>query len=50
MRRLMITAIAALSVCAAASCASNPPPPSATAGFTGGAVAVGIGFRLGGDP
>jgi hypothetical protein len=51
MRRLMITAIAALSVCAAASCASNPPPPSATAGFgPTGAVAIGIGFRLGGDP
>jgi hypothetical protein len=47
MRRLMITAIAALSVCAVASCAS---PPSATAGFTSGAVTIGIGFRLGGEP
>jgi hypothetical protein len=59
MQRLMVTAIAALSVCAVASCASNPPPPSATAGlgpteaaisYTGGAVAIGVGFRLGGDP
>src|SRR6516164_6102587 len=32
MRRLVVTAIAALSVCAVASCA-NPSPPSATAGF-----------------
>jgi hypothetical protein len=59
MQRLMVTAIAALSVCAVASCASNPPPPPATAGlgptegiisFTGGAVAAGIGFRLGAEP
>src|SRR3974390_1267937 len=57
MQRLMITAIAALSVCALTSCASNPPPPPVTAGlgptegtisFTGGAVAIGIGFQWGG--
>ena len=40
MQRLMVTAIAALSVCAVASCASNPPPPPATAGLgpTEGAI------------
>jgi hypothetical protein len=56
MRRLIVTAIAALSVCALANCASNPPPPPATAGlgptegtisFTGGAVAIGVGFQWG---
>jgi hypothetical protein len=47
MRRLMVTAFAALSVCAVASCA-NPSPPSATAGFgPTGAVAIGIGFPVG---
>jgi hypothetical protein len=52
----MVTAIAALSVCALANCTSNPPPPPATAGlgptegtisFTGGAVAIGVGFQWG---
>ena len=56
MYRLIATAIAALSVCALASCASNhpPPPPTATVGptegtvtFSGGAFAVGIGFQWG---
>ena len=55
MRRLVNT-IATLGVCALASCASQPPPPPATAGlgategtisFTGGAVALGIGFQWG---
>jgi hypothetical protein len=48
-------AIAALSVCALASCAPKPPPPSAadlglkegTVTFSGGAVAIGIGFQWG---
>jgi len=52
----LITTIATLSVCALASCASPPPPPSATAGlgptegaitFSGGAVAIGVGFQWG---
>ena len=56
MYRLMATAIAVLSVCALASCASNPPPPPPTATlgptegtvtFSGGAFAVGIGFQWG---
>lgn len=56
MHRLMATAIAALSVCALASCAANPPPPPPTATlgptegtvtFSGGAFAVGIGFQWG---
>jgi len=56
MYRLIATAIAALSVCALASCASNPPPPPPTATlgptegtvtFSGGAFAVGIGFQWG---
>ena len=55
MNRLMVTAIAALSVSALASCAPKPPPPSAanlgategTVTFSGGAVAIGIGFRWG---
>jgi hypothetical protein len=53
---LTTTAIAALSICALASCASNqPPPPTAanlgstegTVSFRGGAFAVGIGFQWG---
>jgi hypothetical protein len=55
MHRLMTTAIAALSVCALTSCASKPPPPptanlgqtEGTVTFSGGAVAVGIGFQWG---
>ena len=55
MHRLMTTAIAALSVCALTSCASQPPPsPTANLGqtngtvtFSGGAVAIGIGFQWG---
>src|ERR1700742_2114204 len=55
MHRLMTTAIAALSVWALASCASQPPPPptanlgqtEGTVTFRGGAVAVGIGFQWG---
>jgi hypothetical protein len=55
MRRLMTIAIAALGVCALVSCASQPPPPPAanlgqtegTVTFSGGAVAIGIGFQWG---
>ena len=52
----LVTTIATLGVCALTSCASQPPPPSAMASpggtegsvtFTGGAVAVGIGFQWG---
>jgi hypothetical protein len=53
----LVTTIAMLGACALASCASQPPPPPATANlgstegsvtFTGGAIAVGIGFQWGG--
>ncbi len=56
MYRLMVTTIAALSVGALASCTSNPPPPATTAPlgstegtvtFSGGAVAIGVGFQWG---
>ena len=55
MYRLMAAAIAVLSVCAVASCASKPPPPatvslSSTEGtitFSGGAFALGIGVQWG---
>jgi hypothetical protein len=55
MNRVMVTAIAALSVGALASCTSNPPPPTTanlaptegTVTFSGGAVAIGIGFQWG---
>ena len=56
MHRFVAT-VATLSVCALASCASPPPPTPAAAGlgstegtitFTGGAVAIGIGFQWGG--
>ena len=52
----LITTIATFSVCALASCASPPPPPPVTASqgstegsvtFTGGAVAIGVGFQWG---
>ncbi len=56
MHRVMVTAIAALSVGALVSCTSNPPPPVTTAPqgstegtitFSGGAVALGIGYQWG---
>jgi hypothetical protein len=57
MPRLFVTAIAALSAGVLASCASNPPAPAAAAAnlgstegtvtFSGGAVAIGIGFQWG---
>ena len=55
MHRLVVTAIAALSVCTLANCAPKPPPPSAanlgptegTVTFSGGAVAIGVGFQWG---
>ena len=52
----LVTTIATLGVCALTSCASQPPPPAVTASlggtegsvtFTGGAVAIGIGFQWG---
>jgi hypothetical protein len=53
MHRFMVTAMAALSVCALTSCTSNPPAPASanlaategTVTFSGGAVAIGIGFQ-----
>jgi outer membrane immunogenic protein len=56
MHRHMVAAVAALSVCVLANCTSNPPPPATTAAsgptegtvtFSGGAVAIGIGFQWG---
>jgi hypothetical protein len=56
MHRLLVTTIAAMSVGALASCASNPPPPTTTSNlgstegtvtFSGGAVAIGVGFQWG---
>jgi len=57
MPRLLVTAIVALSAGVLASCTSNPPPPAAmpanlgttegTVTFSGGAVAIGIGFQWG---
>ena len=56
MNRLMVTAVAALSTCVLASCASQPPPPPVTASrgategtvsFSGGAFALGIGLQWG---
>jgi len=53
----LVTTIATLGVCALASCASPPPaPPAATSlgstegtvTFTGGAIAIGVGFQWGG--
>ncbi len=53
----LITTIAMLGFCALTSCASQPPPPPAatasltategTISFTGGAVAIGVGFQWG---
>ena len=56
MRRLMTTTMLALAVGALASCASETPAPPATANlsategtiaFSGGAVAIGVGFQWG---
>lgn len=56
MRRFMATTILALAVGALANCASQPPTPPPTANlrategtisFTGGAVAIGVGFQWG---
>src|SRR3954447_1079489 len=56
MYRLIVPVIAALSACALTSCAPNPPTPAAmapvnstegTVTFTGGAVAIGVGFQWG---
>jgi hypothetical protein len=56
MRRFLATTIVALSVGALANCASQPPAPPATANlsategtitFSGGAVAIGVGFQWG---
>jgi hypothetical protein len=57
MHRIIFNTIAALAVGALASCTSNPPPPTTTAAnlgstegtvtFSGGAVAIGIGFQWG---
>jgi hypothetical protein len=56
MHRLMGITLAAVIVGTLASCASNPPPPATTAPlgstegtvtFSGGAVAIGIGFQWG---
>ena len=53
----LVTSIAVLGVCALASCTSPPsPPPAATSlgategtvTFTGGAIAIGVGFQWGG--
>ena len=52
----LVTTIATVGICALTSCASQPPPPPVTASlggtegsvtFTGGAVAIGIGFQWG---
>ena len=56
MHRLTATALAALSVCALSSCTSKPPPSATTAylgptegtiSFSGGAIAIGVGFQWG---
>src|SRR5262249_25243360 len=56
MYRFMVTALAALSVCVLANCTSPAPPPPTTASlgpnegtitFSGGAVAIGVGFQWG---
>jgi hypothetical protein len=56
MHRPTATALAALSVCALISCTSKPPPPATTASlgptegtisFSGGAIAIGVGFQWG---
>jgi hypothetical protein len=56
MHRLTTTALAALSVCALISCTSKPPPSATTAylgptegtiTFSGGAIAIGVGFQWG---
>ena len=57
MNRAIVTALAALAALSLQSCASNqaPPPPATanlgqtegTVSFTGGAVAIGVGFQWG---
>jgi hypothetical protein len=56
MNRAIVTAFAALTVFSLTSCASNQAPPPATTNlgptegtisFTGGAVAIGVGFQWG---
>ena len=56
MRRLKVATIAALGLTALAGCTSQPPAPTASASlgategaisFTGGAVAIGVGFQWG---
>jgi len=55
MRRIMIGTVAALGLVALANCASQPPSPTSanlaategTVTFSGGAVALGIGFQWG---
>lgn len=55
MHHITTTALAALGICALTSCASHPPQPSAaylgpTEGsitFSGGAIAIGVGFQWG---
>ncbi len=56
MHRLTVTSLAALGICALTSCASQPPPAATAANlgategtvtFSGGALAVGVGFQWG---
>jgi hypothetical protein len=56
MQRITATALAALGFCALTSCTSNPPPPATAANlgpsegtisFSGGAIAIGVGFQWG---
>ena len=56
MHRITATALAAVGICALTSCASNPPPAATAANlgptegtitFSGGALAIGVGFQWG---
>jgi hypothetical protein len=56
LHRITATALAALSICALTSCTSQPPPAATAANlgategavsFSGGAIAVGVGFQWG---
>ena len=58
MRYFMATIIAAIGACALTNCTPQPPAPPATSGlsptegtvtFTGGAIAVGVGFQPSGE-